>query len=174
MTKKKHKPSSTSKTASAATIAPAPASAPAPATDRVVHAEEMSASLGEVLAAEHVEEAIELLYVKDTLPEGTPPAPEVAADVQVAAAAKEGTEVAEDVAAHAEVHDAVPVTATLGGAGGATSTSAPTSLPLWKRLSPFRVARAAKTAATELRAGVDRAVADLKDGAQRARQALVL
>lgn len=170
----------------------APAAAPA---DRVVHAEEMSASLGEVLAAEHVEEAIELLYVKDALPPGEAPVDEafsaveeaaanddraardVGADEIVAAAAKEGTEVAEDVAAH---DGAVPATATLGGAGGAAApdvgpeAAAAASLPLWKRLSPFRVARAAKTAVTELRSGVDRAVADLKDGAQRARQALAL
>ncbi len=143
----------------------------------LVHAEEMSASLGEVLAAEHVEEAIALLYVKDALPVGDAPVVEVAADVIVAAAAKEGTEVAEDVAAHVHAHDAAPITASLGGAGGpapAPEAVAAAVMPLWQRWSPFRVLKATKTAITELRGGVDRAVFDLKDGAQRARQALVL
>ena len=78
---------------------------------RVVHREEMRATVGEVLEAEHVDEAIELLYVQDNLAagrdlndlsalQGTPVEADAAVDV-----ARSGTDTAPvDVAAPASDH----------------------------------------------------------------------
>jgi hypothetical protein len=41
--------------------------------EKVVHREDMTATVGEVLASEHVDEAIELLYKQDELSGKTPP-----------------------------------------------------------------------------------------------------
>lgn len=150
---------------------------------RLVHAEAMTASLGEVLAAEHSDEANDLLLLKETLPVGEVVEAAKEAIVDEAHEVGEVREAAKDVVANDVVakdvvakDEDVPATATLAGAGGevAPEAVAEAALPLWRRLSPFRVAHAGYTAVVELRDGVKKAVQDVKDAAVRARSALVL
>jgi uncharacterized protein YjbJ (UPF0337 family) len=172
------------------------------ADERVVHAEEMRASIGEILETEHVEEAIDLLYAKEELPAGeavVEAASDAAVEVKGAAkaAVQDVVEAVKDAAVEINdaaknagpslhlVSEAAPATAQMAGAAATSEPSSSTTkttpeaaaaraLPLWRKLSPVRLVKASWQAAGELKSGVGKAADDLKRSVERARQAFAL
>jgi hypothetical protein len=121
--------------------------------ENVVHVEEMKATVGEILEHAHGDEAAEVLELQERLPAGAPRAApaEPAAPTSSTSSAGEATTERPHVA-----RDEAPPQGGTGPRG-------------WRFLSPFFLLAATRDAAAELRAGAQRAVADLRDAVSRAR-----
>jgi len=142
--------------------------------ERVVHREDMKASLGEVLEHEHVDSAIDLLYKQDEL--GGNPPQSAQSDTHAKRAARDMHENGEErpMSARERRHAAgdtwnIRETTNVDDAS-AEEDAARVKRSMFRFVSPVFMVPAAWHATSDLIEGFKRALGDLRDAAKKARR----